>query len=261
MFPLYTNHITLHEMRPGKSTTLWIGLRSIEPILLFRFVSMLLLSRVYHCLSIYTQDFLPRLQAHLLSRLRGIPFNGVEPSFPVAELDTVRIQHDRIVPHATATFNYTTYDVRRDQDTINTNGQRRDVMVRSHEDADEDGDPAHPYWYARVLGVFHAQVYHGSSRKPQHMEFLWVRWFGREIGWSSGPRNLKLDRVGFVPEEYREAFGFLDPSDVVRACHLIPTFKFGKTMHLLGPSIARDSPEGDWQSYYVMRQVSSESYC
>lgn len=157
--------------------------------------------------------------------------------------------------HATAAFNYTTYDLRRDQDTINTNGQRRDVMVSSNEDAGEGNEPPHPYWYARVLGIFHAKVFHPRNRLPERMEFLWVRWFGRDPEWNGGPKHLRLDRVGFVPEGDPDAFGFIDPAQVIRACHLIPAFALNMTTTLLGPSSARDNPRGDWTNYYVNRYV------
>jgi len=80
-----------------------------------------------------------------------------------------------------------------------------------------------------------------------------VRWFGEEPGWLGGARHLRLDKVGYISEEDPEAFGFLDPSEVLRACHLIPAFVEGKTTSLLGPSIARDGKDGDWANYYVMR--------
>ena len=52
-------------------------------------------------------------------------------------------------------------------------------MVLSPENEDENEDP-HPYWYARILGIYHADVcYIGSNpavpRGPQRMEFLFVR--------------------------------------------------------------------------------------
>ena len=80
-----------------------------------------------------------------------------------------------------------------------------------------------------------------------------MHWFGEEPGWLGGARHLRLDKVGYVSEEDREAFGFLNPSEVLRACHLIPAFVEGKTTSLLSPSIARDGKDGDWVNYYVMR--------
>jgi hypothetical protein len=48
-------------------------------------------------------------------------------------------------------INYTTYNVRRSQDTISPNTPRCDIMLL----ADDSEDDSHPFQYARVLGVFH----------------------------------------------------------------------------------------------------------
>lgn len=190
------------------------------------------------------------MKAHILARIRGDNFTGQEPEFAPEELDEIHFQHNCIFEHKTASFNYTTYDVRRDQDTINTGGTRSHVMIPSY----EDGEDCHPFWYARVLGIFHANVFYQDFSKPRRFEFLTVRWFGLDPDWLSGARHLRLDRLGYVPEEDPEAFGFLNPSEVLRACHLIPAFSEGRTTDLLGPSVARDSAiKGDWTNYYVMR--------
>ncbi|KAL1703846.1 hypothetical protein EV121DRAFT_207017 [Schizophyllum commune] len=126
----------------------------------------------------------------------------------------------------------------------------------------EDGDAAHPYWYARVLGVYHAEVSTShahapaSSRTSQPMQFLFVRWFGVEPRYRSGSRLCKLPKVGFVDEsEGSYAFGFVDPALVIRCCHMIPDFSSGRTDMLLrttGPSKARAAGEvDDWTNYYV----------
>jgi hypothetical protein len=57
--------------------------------------------------------------------------------------------------HNTMKINYTTYDVRRAQDTINPNTDRRDIVLLSPEDADL---PNHQYSYARVLGIYHVNA-------------------------------------------------------------------------------------------------------
>jgi len=49
------------------------------------------------------------------------------------------------------------------------------------------------------------------------------------------------------------AFGFLDPADIVRGCHIIPAFST-KKRYSDGRGIslcARDA--SDWQSYYLNR--------
>ncbi|KAJ7737919.1 hypothetical protein DFH07DRAFT_752764, partial [Mycena maculata] len=202
------------------------------------------------------KDFMSNLRAHLCARMQGL-HSFEATSFSPEQLAAVNIQHHRIHAHATAAFNYTTYDVRRDQDTINTNTDRCHIMVKSNEE-NEDGLTAHPYWYARVLGVFHSNMFLPGLRAPRRYEFLWVRWLGRDPEWDSGPSHLRLDRVGYVPEDDAEAFGFLDPALVLRGCHLVPAFALGKTTALLGPSAAQDFSDGDWVNYYVMRFVDRD---
>jgi hypothetical protein len=54
-------------------------------------------------------------------------------------------------------------------------------MCLSREDPDDAN--SHPYWYGRIIGVFHALVHIGSRSKSteiQRVDFLWVRWFGRD---------------------------------------------------------------------------------
>ncbi|KAJ3749801.1 hypothetical protein EV360DRAFT_97728 [Lentinula raphanica] len=154
----------------------------------------------------------------------------------------------------TMRINYTTYDVRRDQDVINPRTDHRTVMVQS---ADNDSRK-HPYWYAQVLGIFHADVVwlnNGQLQEIEHMEFLWVRWMGAEPRYRWGRKAARLPKIGFVPESDPYAFGFLDPALVIRACHLIPDFVTGRTSELLSTqqcTAARAVGEtDDWGSFYV----------
>jgi hypothetical protein len=150
--------------------------------------------------------------------------------------------------------NYTTYDVRRDYDTINIS-TRPYVMLRSPEVT----PGAHPYWYAQVLGIYHANVsttHPAAPKRPaQRMEFLWVRWLGIEPGHRSGSKVARLPKVGFVEDTDEDAFGFLDPDLVIRGSHLIPDFHSGRTTNLMsycGPSAARSPGEtDDWMNFYV----------
>jgi hypothetical protein len=147
--------------------------------------------------------------------------------------------------------------MQRCQDSINPR-THADVMVLSHED-EEDESKQHPYWYARVIGVFHTQIRQiipGSRlTAPERVDFLWVRWFGRDLSTSTGWKAKRLHRLGFVPNDGTDsgAFGFLNPKDVIRAVHLIPTFAYGRTSDLLGQSIARQPAEEheDWVYYYT----------
>lgn len=140
--------------------------------------------------------------------------------------------------------------MRRAQDSLNPR-THSDIMVLSRD------DEAHPYWYARIIGIFHAMVVHtdpkSKLREPRKMEFLFVRWFGLDTTDSErgGWRAKKLHQIGFV--EGDTAFGFVNPSDVIRAVHLIPRFSQGRTKDLLSHSIARPDLEKDedWVRYYI----------
>jgi hypothetical protein len=87
------------------------------------------------------------------------------------------------------------------------------------------------------------------------MEFLWVRWFGTVEGHKHGPKVARLPKIGFLPETDDSAFGFLDPSFVIRSQHLIPVFTDGRTSELLTAqnSLGRSYGEvDDWAAFYVM---------
>lgn len=176
--------------------------------------------------------------------------------FSDADRNTVRIIGDHIYAVKLLRINYTTYDIRRDQDSLNPR-THCDVMLHSPET--EPG--AHPFWYARILGVFHTKVLHtgehAHNRSVQHVEFLWVRWFGMEQRYRSGFKAARLPKVGFVSEgDPSGAFGFLDPSLVLRGCHLVPAFASGRTNILLktvSTTAARLPDEtDDWVNYYVI---------
>ncbi|KIM40440.1 hypothetical protein M413DRAFT_19133 [Hebeloma cylindrosporum] len=122
---------------------------------------------------------------------------------------------------------YTSYDLQWQCDTINPR-THQDIMVWSP--ATEEG--AEPYWYARVLGVYHVNVWAKNStipgtRNARCMDFLWVHWFGEEPHYRSGSRQACLPKIGFVESTDDFAFSFLDPASLVRGCHLIPAFSAG----------------------------------
>jgi hypothetical protein len=207
------------------------------------------------------QNFIPKLKSHLLGRLLARPFDGDEEFiYSEEQRNSVQIINNQMYASKVLRVNYTTYDVRRSQDYMSPR-THCDIMVLSPE---TEGD-AHPYWYARVLGVFHVKVLHtgaaAKNRSIQSMEFLWVRWFGLEPGYRSGTHAACLPKIGFVPDTDDNAFGFLDPSLVVRGCHLVPAFAAGRTQLLLStcsPTAARAPDEtDDWVNYYVIMCV----YC
>ncbi|TFK59296.1 hypothetical protein BDN72DRAFT_749565, partial [Pluteus cervinus] len=80
----------------------------------------------------------------------------------------------------------------------------------------------------------------------------------------AGRRHARLPQVGFVPETDDSAFGFLDPSLVIRGAHLIPMFSRGRTDILLQTThttVARVKGEtDDWMNYYVNIFVDRDMY-
>ena len=154
--------------------------------------------------------------------------------------------NNRVLQPKCFQVNYTTYNIRHEQDTLHP-GHGAFIMMLSR----ENGPGAHPFWYAQILCAFLTLVhYRGVS---QMMEVLWVRWFGVVPGHQWGIKKARLPKIGFILDS-PGAFGFLDPSLVLRACHLIPAFAKGHTDSLLphGPSIARENGSSDdWTAYYV----------
>jgi len=158
--------------------------------------------------------------------------------------------------HNIARFNYTSYDVRRSDDVVNASTPHHNIMVLSGTN-ENDATTSHPFKYAQVLGIFHVNVvYVGPGMvnyQPYRMEFLWVRWYQSAGMPAAGWKSHKLDRIRFLPMSADDTFGFLDPADVLRACHIIPVFAKGKR-HVDGMGLswcARDSL--DWVEYYVNR--------
>ena len=88
-------------------------------------------------------------------------------------------------------------------------------MIRSP----EVGNNTHPYWYAQVLGIYHALVSTTHPAVQTHsaksMQFLWVQWLGAEPGYRSGSRVARLPKIGFIEATDEDAFGFLDPDLVI----------------------------------------------
>ena len=137
------------------------------------------------------QHFILKLRTHILPRIAAIH----QELNPQASLDTtiinlpddlddlvlqdhlLQLNHvlfkgNRIYRHCLFRINYTTYDLQRESDSINT-CNHRDIMLLSNSDIDD-----HPFSYARVLGIFHANIiYTGPGSKDfqsRWIEFLWV---------------------------------------------------------------------------------------
>lgn len=160
-------------------------------------------------------------------------------------------------------INYTTYDVRRAQDAINPRTGHCNIMLLAL--SGNNRKPRHQYRYAKVLGIYHANIIYGggpgrlTNYHPRRMEFLWVRWFDvvedapAQKGWST----TQLDQLHFSRIDQEGAFGFVDPRHVLRACHIIQRFKLGRAGECGSGMSECANDKQDWKAYYVNRWVLS----
>ncbi|KIJ65337.1 hypothetical protein HYDPIDRAFT_28047, partial [Hydnomerulius pinastri MD-312] len=187
------------------------------------------------------------------------PLPGLDNTYSASEPtpDRLLFKGNRIYQHHVLRINYTAYDVRRAQDIFNPNSDHRDIMMLATADSAE----GHKFCYARIIGVYHANVqYIGPGLKdylPRRLDFLHVRWF-EWIPPHRGEGEVGLDTLRFLLMNDVDAFDFVDPADVLRGCHLIPAFASGK-LHPDGIAVspmARDSE--DWKYYYANRFVDRD---
>jgi hypothetical protein len=90
--------------------------------------------------------------------------------------------------------------------------------------------------------------------KMHQIEALYVRWLAPLTNHQSGTKCARLPKVAFVDESDRDAFGFLNPGQVIRGVHLIPAFASGRGSSSLryGRSFARQGDDlDDWEAFYV----------
>ena len=222
------------------------------------------------------QSFAENLKIHLLPRIQKrlclspAKFDSnISAALPTMH-NTVLIKDNRIYNHKLARFYHTTYDVRRSEDVINPNTSHSNIMLladrrkNNSSSNSSNEDAVHPFIYGRVIGIYHVNViYTGLGMQnydAMRFDFLHVRWLQLDppqsqsqsnCGWTS----LRLDRLSFPPMADNSSFSFVDPSLVLRGCHLIPAYAFGKARSD-GVGMSKISKDfKDWKYYYVNRFV------
>ena len=165
--------------------------------------------------------------------------------------------NNRIFQHRTLQINYTSYDLQRHSDLINIR-TRPDVVVLSGE-----GDHTHPYRYGRLIDIFTVPIYYKGSKpivgtRRQRQQVLWVRWYEKDTHYQDGFSALRLPRLSFMDATDPDAHGFISPTTVLRAAHLIPAFNY----ELMDPQPLKDCYatrflSDDWNYYYVNVYVFS----
>ena len=191
-----------------------------------------------------------QLKSHILERLKFAP-DLPDERYSEKMRNTVVIEQNRLYLHRVLRVNYTTYDLRRDQDTINPDSHA-DIMMRAQADSE------HPYLYARVLSIFHMEALL-MPPKGQHVQTAWqtmhvcfVRWFEVDLP-KIRPRRLIPLRWATKDED---PFGFVAPDQVLRGCHLLPSVVYGRSDSALrGYSEARNAQKEtdnlDYNRHYV----------
>lgn len=153
-------------------------------------------------------------------------YNGDKVEYSQDEYDTIKFVDNTLYWHKPLHFNYTTYNLHRQQDSINPR-THLDIILLFHEETTEDAE-THSYWHARVIGIFHVNVVHTSpySRlsQKQQINFLWIWWFECNLSFNAGWQAQRLYRIGFLDAIEPGAFGFLDPAQVIHGVHLILAF-------------------------------------
>jgi len=142
-----------------------VGLVTIKMILLLRYVLPVHWNEMFlHCsrISCLAKD-------HLLGCLLGRDFDGDESHFTPQERNHLTFTNNCIYKHKILHVNYTTYDLRQMQDSLNP-WTHANFMTLLYED-EGNGYRKHPYWYGWILGVFHAMVqYSGPGSCLVHLQ-------------------------------------------------------------------------------------------
>ena len=223
------------------------------------------------------QNFLPKLREHLLPQIQLALLQEAESFSDLSSIRTgsdtgpfhshngnaynfVLLKNDCIYHHKLIRFHFTTHDIQRGTDIVNAGTSRCDVMLLADDvEGSVISSNLHHFLYARVLGAYHVNViYTGPGMRDfeaRRFDFLWVRWFEVVNPGSSGWSASKLDSVRFPPMNKNHSFGFVDPKDVLRGCHILPAFAKGKRQKD-GVGISRCAKDGkDYNQYFVGRWV------
>jgi hypothetical protein len=173
-------------------------------------------------------------------------------------IEQIFIENDTLYEHPILNIKYTSYEVQLERDIIHVGYGQTGILVHTPTLA-EHGDE--PWSYANVLTIYHLTVRTSSNPSPQSLPTLWVRRMERNATTLTGPNSRNYTRVSFIPWSGTpgSSFDFVDPSHVIRACHLIPAFSLGRTHDLLDSSVAQDR-EGDWRAFYANRFVDRDAF-
>ena len=157
--------------------------------------------------------------------------------------------------HPLLQINYMTYDLHRKTDSVNPWTDYQDIMLLTCRDRSD----TQPFCYACILAIYHANVvYIGPESKDyqaQRLDFLWVCWF-ELLDQPSGWEHYALDKARFVSITQANTYSFVNPADILKCCHIVPSFAEGK-LHPDGVTMSDNVHDSnDWKFYYINWLVS-----
>ncbi|KIR51586.1 hypothetical protein I315_05809 [Cryptococcus gattii Ru294] len=188
------------------------------------------------------------LLSHVVRRL--YPEHATSDDITASQRDMISIVDDKIFWHNTLRLFHTKYNMERTYDVINPNLKPIDVMLQGPVDDNQ------PFLFARVMRIFHIDVY--KKRKAglvtmddveKHcLPVIWVRWYETDGDWRNPLDANHMCQLKWM--ESLDAYGFIDPSCILQACHLIPCFKNG----------THQSSDGlqSWKSFYLSAFVNPD---
>jgi len=241
-----TEYVTSKEGKEFKDARSWMQVNNNDP-----FFNVCINQYLTHQqITNLPQDFFWQLKRHLSRLLK----QKTEPTNQEM-LDLAIEGNNQIYQHRTLRVNYTSYNLQRHSDLINIR-TRPDLMVLSEEE-----DHIHPYQYGRLIDIFTVPIHYKGSKpivgaRRQKLRVLWVRWYERDTHYEDGFSTLRLPRLSFVDTSDPGAHGFIDPTAVLRAAHLIPAFHHD----LMDPQPLPDCHAtrflaDDWNYYYANMYV------
>ena len=172
----------------------------------------------------------------------------------LAKLTNVVFKANRIYRHRLLQVNYTTFDLQHESKAVHLHTDHHNIMLLLHTGIGIDGSSQYPLCYVWVWKIACINVIYTGPRlrdyQSWHIKFLWVWWFEVLKDHPSGWQYSAFDTVKFVPMAEGDTFGFMDPGNVLWACHLMLSFADG-LLHSDGIAVSLyicDS--NNWKCYY-----------
>ncbi|TFK94497.1 hypothetical protein K466DRAFT_476226 [Polyporus arcularius HHB13444] len=169
-------------------------------------------------------DFRSMLDTHIFQRLEALAGRPTSREPTSEERRSIRVEKDLMWLHKVMRVNWTSYDMRRDQSSVNPR-THPDIMMLAPPDS------SHPYLYARIVTVFHVNAFRIEAADTEQLDtqllqVLWIRWLDLDTMRPGGFERMRPHRVKFASAG-DEPFGFISPEQVLRGVHIVPAPHYG----------------------------------